>query len=176
MPAAALAVGSGSASLAEQNLAAAVAAGEGEHRVECLLGHDDDHRVLVGAQILAMAQEHVMRDRRGDNGHVLEQDAVLLSEGVRVDRRVLQGRKARDDIDPRVGGRERHLGRDDDAVGAVGVGDLVEVVTRELEHLRARFHGGHLEPDDVAAIPQAAPPDRPDATRAAGHELDRAVA
>ena len=78
--------------------------------------------------------------------------------------------KADHHVDPVVGRRQRHLGLDDDAVGAVGVADLEDVRAGEVEHARLGLAGDDLEPQDIAEIAQPAPADRADAAGAAGDE------
>ena len=66
--------------------------------------------------------------------------------------------------------RQRDLGFDDDAVGAVGVCDLEDVGTGEVEDARRLFAGDDLEAEEVAEGAQAAPADGADATRATRDE------
>ena len=77
---------------------------------------------------------------------------------------------ADDDIDPVIGGRQRHLDFGDDAVGAIGVGDLVQVLAGQFQHARRGFHGDDAQAQHIAEIAQAPEIDGADAARTARDE------
>ena len=104
------------------------------------------HDALLAPQIFLVPLEIVVGDGRGDRRDQLGQDAVLDAEIVAEARRVHEIVEADDDVDPVVGGRQRHLDLGDDAVGAVGVHHLEHVLAGQFHHLRLGLHG-----DDRAA-------------------------
>ncbi len=126
--------------------------------------------MLARRHVILMAQEIGLRRGGRDHRDVLLGDAVRLADQVGEGRRALEGVEAEEEVDPRIGGAERHLHLGDDAVGAIGMGDLGEVVAGQLQHARARLHGDDLEPDHIAGVAQAPPGDGADAARAAGDE------
>ncbi len=114
-----------------------------------------------------MAQEIVVRNRVGDHGDQLRQNPVLFAERIGVGRGGLETVEPDNEVDPIVGGGERGLDFDDDAVGAVSVRGFVQILARQFENARLRLHGQDSQAENVAEIAQAAPIDRADAARAA---------
>ncbi len=113
-------------------------------------GHDQNDRLVAMLDVGPVAVEPVIGDGRGDRRDLLAQQAVLprhlLGEGAGLD----DGIEADHHVDPVVVRGQRHLGFDDDAVGAVGVRDLEDVRTGQIEHARLGLAGDDLEPEDVA--------------------------
>ncbi len=156
--------------IAEKQLRPAIALYETRERRRLEIGDHDQHHMLLAGDEFPVALEMIMRDRRGDEAEFLDQEPVLLAEIIGELRGRAQILEAHDHVHPVIGRGERHLDLGDDAVGAIGVRDLVDVVAGELENARACLHRRHLEADDVAGIAQPAPADRADPARTAGNE------
>jgi hypothetical protein len=131
--------------------------------------HDQDH-ALAFLEKLLVALEIVKRAGGGDNRNQLGENAVLARQRIGVACCRIETVEADNGVDPVIGRCQRHLDLGDDAVGAIGMGDLVQVLAGQFEHLRLFLHGDDAQADDVAEIAQAAPGDRADAARAAGDE------
>ena len=99
-----------------------------------------------------MAEEEIVRRRPRDHGHELLQDAVLLAKRERVRRRRVETVEADDHVDPVVSRRQRHLDKGDDAVRAIGVHGLVQVLAGQFERARLGFHRHDAQSQDIAEI------------------------
>ena len=126
--------------------------------------------VLLARDVFAVAEEIVVRHGRRDHGEFLQQQPILLAQRVGVGVAASSVSKPTMMSTQSIGGAEWHLDLRDDAVGAVGVADLLQVVAGEFQHARAGLHGRDAQADDVAEVAQPAPADRADAARATGDE------
>ena len=106
----------------------------------------------------------------------VEDGDQLLGDAVGLAQRIAEGSGAADIVEghdhlvPRPGARQRDFQLGDDAVGAVGVDRLHDLLAAQFQHTRLFLHGDHAQPQDVAAAAQAAELDRTHAARAAGDE------
>ncbi len=155
---------------AQQDLGTPIGRGERERGVDRLLRQHDRDDVFSAREIGLVAIEVVVRHGSCDHGDVLEQQPVLLGQMIGVLDRLAQRVETDNDIVPVVGGRQRHLDLGDDAVGAVGVADFLQIRAGEIEEARRFFHGGDAQADDVAEIAQAPPADRADTAGTAGNK------
>jgi hypothetical protein len=117
-----------------------------------------------------MAQKIVVRRGTRDNRDKLFQDPILLAERQCVSGRGVETVEPDNDVNPLVPGRERHLDFGNDAIGAIGVHRLVQVLARQFQRPRFLFQRHDAQAQHIAEVAQAAPTDRADAAGASGDE------
>ena len=117
--------------------------------------HQTSHRMSC-RNFRAPRTKVVLRQRRGDHAGQLLRHAIHAAETVGEARSAHQGGEGDDHIHPVPGGRERHLQLRDDAVGAVGVVDLLQLRPAQFQHARLGFHRHDLQAEDVPGLAQDA--------------------
>jgi hypothetical protein len=123
--------------------------------------------VVLARDVGGERLEVVLRHGRPDERDEPLLDARLLRKGAAEMDGRHEVRHGDEEVHPLDRGGERHLQRRDDAVGAVGVVDLLHVASAELDHLRLRLHRHHARGDEVAGIAEKAEGHRADARRSA---------
>ena len=143
-----------------------------EQRLEALQrrlrDHADQHRLAVWADRLQRPE--IIGDRPDDRRHQLLDDAVgerRLQPHLRGVEKVIERHHH---VDPRIGRRQRHLQRRDDARGAVGAVDLLCGVAAQLDDAGLLLNRHDPCGNDVARLAQAPIRDRADTARPAGDE------
>ena len=152
----------------EHDPAAAVVGQHGE-RLARRIGDQAERDGLAGRK-MGQQRLEILRGTPVEDGDQLLGDAVGLAQ------RVAEGSGAADIVEghdrlvPRPGARQREFQLGDDAVGAIGVDGLHDLLAAQLQYARLFLHGDHAQSQDIAAAAQAAELDRAHAARAAGDE------